>query len=421
MKEQDWLEKIKERMASHTEPLPTSGWQRLEHALNTPSATNRKPTKRIFLLRRYGIAAAAAALLTAISSISIWLLPETTSETLFPAKGSMATLSTIPDKLPVPLQPMKGSSTSSNHLQALAIRKATVHPHPEQSQYNILPQETSTETESTSPSSDQQQADEQYTGIKTDATSTTQQSSPTVQTSFKSNNQTSRHGWSVSLSVHNIGSSSNIGINSSSAVLQADANPYNNTNLINLCDATHNTNGIPLTHIPQMKGGIPYSRENGRQISNIDHHHPISFGLTVRKNLPKGFSVETGLVYTLLASEVTFNGSSNILDQRLHYLGIPLRANWNFLDRKSFILYLSAGGMMEKCLYGKMESEDITIRPLQFSATAAVGMQYNINRRIGLYAEPGFAYYFDDGSSIETIRKENPANFTLQAGIRLTY
>jgi len=35
--------------------------------------------------------------------------------------------------------------------------------------------------------------------------------------------------------------------------------------------------------------------------------------------------------------------------------------------------------------------------------------------------EPGVSYFFDDGSSIQTIRKENPCNFTLQAGIRLTY
>lgn len=51
----------------------------------------------------------------------------------------------------------------------------------------------------------------------------------------------------------------------------------------------------------------------------------------------------------------------------------------------------------------------------------AVGAQYNISNRVGIYVEPGVSYFFDDGSPIETIRKENPTNFTLQAGIRLTY
>ena len=30
-------------------------------------------------------------------------------------------------------------------------------------------------------------------------------------------------------------------------------------------------------------------------------------------------------------------------------------------------------------------------------------------------------YYFNDGSDIQTIRKENPFNFNIQAGVRLTY
>lgn len=51
----------------------------------------------------------------------------------------------------------------------------------------------------------------------------------------------------------------------------------------------------------------------------------------------------------------------------------------------------------------------------------ALGAQYNINRKVGVYVEPGIAYYFDDGSSVQTIRKENPCNFTLQAGLRLSY
>ena len=52
---------------------------------------------------------------------------------------------------------------------------------------------------------------------------------------------------------------------------------------------------------------------------------------------------------------------------------------------------------------------------------AAVGAQYNIGKHLGIYLEPGIAYYFDDGSALPTIRKDNPCNFTLQAGVRLSY
>ena len=66
-------------------------------------------------------------------------------------------------------------------------------------------------------------------------------------------------------------------------------------------------------------------------------------------------------------------------------------------------------------------SEKETVDPLQLSVMGAVGAQYNVSNRVGIYVEPGVSYFFDDGSAIETIRKESPTNFTLQAGIRLTY
>ena len=79
------------------------------------------------------------------------------------------------------------------------------------------------------------------------------------------------------------------------------------------------------------------------------------------------------------------------------------------------------GGMIEKCVYGKLGSEKETVKPLQFSVSGAVGVQLNATKRIGIYMEPGVAYFFDEGSSVQTIRKENPFNFNIQAGIRFTY
>ena len=126
-------------------------------------------------------------------------------------------------------------------------------------------------------------------------------------------------------------------------------------------------------------------------------------------------------MYTFLSSDLRFEDSSEELSQKLHYLGIPLRANWNFVDTRLFTLYLSAGGAVEKCVYGKLGSDDLSQRPWQFSVLGAVGVQYNLSKRVGIYAEPGVSYYFDDASSLQTLRKEHPCSFTLQAGLRLTY
>ena len=52
-----------------------------------------------------------------------------------------------------------------------------------------------------------------------------------------------------------------------------------------------------------FEDGIPYLRQ-AKQVIDIKQHQPISVGVSVRKSLGKGFSVESGLTYTLLSSDV---------------------------------------------------------------------------------------------------------------------
>lgn len=228
-------------------------------------------------------------------------------------------------------------------------------------------------------------------------------------------------GWSVGLAVGNTGGLISGSSISESGLLQNGQNFGVSGGRVDLTTMSDGIMEVPEGQELVFKDGIPYLQRSSEQVVDIDHKQPLSFGFSVRKGLARGFSVETGLTYTYLASDVKFAGSSETVSQKLHYLGIPLRANWNFVDKKSFIMYVSAGGAMEKCVYGKIGSKNETVKPLQFSVMGAVGAQYNISSRVGIYVEPGVSYFFDDGSDIETIRKENPCNFTLQGGIRLTY
>ena len=98
-----------------------------------------------------------------------------------------------------------------------------------------------------------------------------------------------------------------------------------------------------------------------------------------------------------------------------------MKTNWNFLDKKHVTLYVSAGGQIEKCVYGKLGSEKVTVKPVQFSIMGGVGAQFNVTHRLGIYVEPGVAYFFNDDSDVQTIRKEHPFNFNMQAGVRFTY
>mgnify|MGYP000028964798 FL=1 len=228
-------------------------------------------------------------------------------------------------------------------------------------------------------------------------------------------------GWSVGLAVGNTGGLISGSSISESGLLQNGQNFGVSGGRVDLTTMSDGIMEVPEGQELVFKDGIPYLQRSSGQVVDIDHKQPLSFGFSVRKGLARGVSVETGLTYTYLASDVKFAGSSETVSQKLHYLGIPLRANWNFVDKKSFIMYVSAGGAMEKCVYGKIGSKNETVKPLQFSVMGAVGAQYNISSRVGIYVEPGVSYFFDDGSDIETIRKENPCNFTLQGGVRLTY
>lgn len=167
-------------------------------------------------------------------------------------------------------------------------------------------------------------------------------------------------------------------------------------------------------------------------VSQLDWNHkqPVSFGLSVRKQLSSQFALESGIIYTRLESEASL-GTYIRNEQNLNYVGIPLKLNYLFLNRRYVTLYLSGGGMAEKCVSGETRtinsttkqsiSEDLNVKPLQWSVNGAFGAQFNATRQLGIFIEPGVIYYFDDGSSVETIRKETPFNLNLQFGLRVTY
>ena len=173
----------------------------------------------------------------------------------------------------------------------------------------------------------------------------------------------------------------------------------------------------------------PGQARNNIKNRSIDYKMPLSMEISVRKHLTEEWALETGLVYTYLASteklkilEITTQKT----DINLSYVGLPIKGIYSFYNTKNISIYASAGGMVEKCIYGKQkindgESKTLDIPELQWSLSGHVGINYKLINHLGVFLEPGLGYYFDDGSKVETIRKDSPLNFNIQAGIRLTY
>ena len=87
---------------------------------------------------------------------------------------------------------------------------------------------------------------------------------------------------------------------------------------------------------------------------NVRHHQPVKFGMSLRYQFNDRWSLESGLTYTLLASDITtnVNGMTSHSKQRLHYLGVPLNVGYQFWTDRKLGLYVSTGCTIDKLLNG---------------------------------------------------------------------
>jgi len=170
------------------------------------------------------------------------------------------------------------------------------------------------------------------------------------------------------------------------------------------------------------------------QSHEAQHDIPMRFGLSVAVPLNGRLSIESGIVYTRLRSDISLSTSTGYgsYEQTLHYIGIPLRASYALWQRKGFRAYAKAGVMAEKLVGSGIAEEQFTFgssslveKPaesrLQFSVGAAIGAEISIAKPLSLFVEPGVSHYFDNGSSIISVYKDRPTTFDLSLGLRLAF
>ena len=150
------------------------------------------------------------------------------------------------------------------------------------------------------------------------------------------------------------------------------------------------------------------------ELQNVHHRQPIRFGLSLRYRLDDRWSVESGLSYTRLSSDITTmtDDKTTTTEQRLNYIGLPLNISYDLWRTRHFGLYLMAGGMIEKSL---------DTSPWLFSLNGAAGAEYKLTDYFSLYAEPGLGYYFKDGSTTPNVYQDHPLNFNLSFGLRFHF
>lgn len=426
-----WINDIRSRMDNYSEPLPVGLWEKIESEISTPAP------KVIPMWRKWTSVAAAAALVLAISSVSVWYW--STDSELKEVNSALTDNNEIRQeyKSDNVIQEVQTVESSDKQLQAEAVNYSSktivnLASGNNADSLNVariaLSENIQTvDTESTDSELKKEVDAEDEASIKENRMKRMREDRETVRRNASY--------LAMSDSKRSKGSGVQLGVMTGNI-------PYSSSNsfsgMSRLAIPTKSVSQVNDVVVGEVSGATAsYSQmlfnNMGRQTyTDIKHHMPVTVGASVKWNLNEHWALESGLNYTYLYSELRSGAKSYIEDkQKLHYVGIPLKVQRSVWSNSIFSFYASAGGMMEKCVSGSVETvcvddnnrksfgnEKLDVKPLQFSVLASVGLQANFNKLLSLYLEPGMIYYFDDNTDIITIRKDKPFNFNLQLGLR---
>lgn len=384
MRQQDWTDQLRDRLADYEAAVPEGLWADIEQSLPQQQAVVTPLWRRLV---------STAAILTLAVGMGWWLWPKDEAQPLIARKAKAVD---SPRHQPATQQPDVA-------LMALAeARPAVPTPQPhasvskESTEEPATPTTAAVETEEATKTEEVTQvtppaARQQHTQTATATLQQRQQPTTTVATATKQ-----RRTITIGLYANSELLPTSLGMDGEPPISQNDF------------DNNWWTTNQPPPSISNMEPPERYEEH---------HDHPIVAGLTVGIPLASRWTLGTGIVYTRLHSKLTTITyySQSTTDQTLHYLGIPLNLQYYVLRGEQWKAYASAGTEVDWNLHTDADKKD----RLQWSAGGAVGIEYNVVPQLGIYVEPGFRYYFDNHSSVRNFFKEQPFSWSLQMGVRL--
>lgn len=181
-------------------------------------------------------------------------------------------------------------------------------------------------------------------------------------------------------------------------------------------DATADINGF---------GYLPFSSSYysgiypSSVISTTNHSIPLSFGVDISYPLTQRLAITSGIEAEVFKSEFSSRVNQATLSQKAVYLGIPLRLEWRFWQAGRFSSWIGAGGKVDRCIYARLDKEDIRDNAFNWSLVANAGVRYSLTDNVGLYIAPQLSWFLKpEDPAILTYRTQNPLMFTVNAGLR---
>lgn len=427
---------MRKQLEDYSEPLPPGLWEAIEKDLNQSSVQ----PKVVPLWRRWPTVAAAVVAVLVVSSALVWLwraddglvvgqvplvadvtAPDPDAESLPPAGNDVVESVTVVKQVPNGKVSLLAAFTSpSGRSESLAGEGCAA----------VMKRETLDlavgEPDSRNGETGQPEADER--AVVTEQRRAAQRKADREQLRRNAllavaDKPSASRNWQIGVTAGNPFFSASNSFQGLATLMSRNGIQMNDLAMNSVSD-----NSMAYTQV------LFHNRDQATE-TRVHHRMPVTVGATVSYAFSDRWSLETGLTYTLLSSELHSGARSYIEEeQKLHYVGIPLKVKHTFWQNGRLSFYAAAGGAVEKCVSGSMETLYVTgssdrktehisldVKALQWSVNAAVGGQFNLIHRLGVYVEPGVSYYFDDGTGIETYRKEHPCNFNLQLGLRFTF
>lgn len=399
MSNDKWTKEMRRRLANDEAKVPDDLWSRIEEGLN--ECTPQHPAIRKHATRFIVWATAAAA---AIATLLIVVTPAPNVTENRGASNSMS----ISNDMAYTLMPHSATPIKQTYGNAVAHNIKT-------DDIACVPPEEKNISRET-PKTDNVSNSDTTTSKKEDVSATT---SVAKQTKNQHRQSTTTHEGSCLLA---------------SATSVDKPHSGNRWTL-----QAHASGGIVETRNSQQSGRpmlMASNKDNAlctssysallTRYNEVKHHsQPMSYGISVGYALNRRLSLATGVVYTYASSDFSASsGNDNIVTtQRLHYIGVPISVRYKLWGIRLVQLYASIGGQADFNIAASTTSNGVTADAAKdrvlFSTNAAAGVQLNVLPQLGVYAEPGVRYYFNNHSKVETIFKEKPCNFNLQVGIRL--
>lgn len=399
MEKNDWTRQLHERLDNHKTAVPDGVWDDIERRLDA-TRRPRRPRRALLVASWLTAAAAVALLLVGVFHHNETALTPVAIQKAEVERGIAPADNVSPATIQSSVGTLTALATVERSVRDVAEYSDVGEEMPQQSVASVPEVDATVSSEPGEEAAVQTAETPMYREKKVSAVSPSAQSweQSSVRTPARSASQ-----WSIDAYAGNAVAQSQ-GMTGSLSVLSSRAPSAD-------CKGSVCVDNPPLLLADYKE---------------VKHHNPpLSFGVSLAYGLTDRLALRSGLVYTRVTSDfIHVLGTDELTDrQTLHYIGVPLALNCKVWGNRSVHTYATVGAQIDFNVKATLDTSagEGTMhkdRP-QFSGNAAVGIEYDIVPQVGLYAEPGVRYYFDNRSTVENVFKTRPWAFNMQMGVRI--